>query len=197
MFETGKADLLVPASRTPRRDQLGEFVPVARTRATLISLKSERAAIVSLQELLDRREMRLAVVRGFDYGEAYQRLVTELVRQGRLVQDTDPLAVARLLKDGFADLTLMAPSIFVSAMLGDARYEALVGRLRFEPVEELPWVESGIYMSKTAMSEADRAGLRSLLDRHVKSGAAWRVYQKSYPPGTLNEGMRPLNGERP
>ena len=37
MFETGKADLLLPASSTATRDQQGQFVPMVSHRTMLIS----------------------------------------------------------------------------------------------------------------------------------------------------------------
>lgn len=191
MFETGRGDLLIPASRTPRRDQLGDFVPLVQSRATLISLNGERVALHSLQELLERRELRVALVRGFDFGESYQGLVRELRAQRRLVLEVDPVSVARLLNAGLADLTVMAPSTFIGAIHADARVKPMLERLRYEPVEELPWSESGIYISRAAVSEPDRLQLREALDRAAKSGAIWKAFQRYYPPGSLNDGTRP------
>eukprot|EP01137_Pigoraptor_chileana_P009308 Opistho-2@57344 len=146
MFESGRADLLVPATRTPRRDEHGVFVPMVSSRALLISLLSDtRPPVQSLGELLEqRRELRVVVVRGFDYGDAYQALVRELGQQGRLLQAADPISVARMLNSGMADLTIMASTIMTGALQGDARVRFMLDRLRYEPVEELPWGESGI-----------------------------------------------------
>ena len=36
LFETGKADVLIPAVKTPKREELGTFVPLSFSRATLI-----------------------------------------------------------------------------------------------------------------------------------------------------------------
>ncbi|MBT9457853.1 MAG: transporter substrate-binding domain-containing protein [Burkholderiaceae bacterium] len=191
MFETGKADLLIPASRTPRRDEHGIFVPLIYNRATLISLASERPAVRSAQELLERRELRVALVRGYDYGEAYQELVKELGKQGRLAFDVDANSIARKLAAGMADVTIMAPSILVGAMFGDTRVEHLTDKLRYEPLPELPWGDSGAYISKTAVSAEDRALLRDLLENATKSGALWKAFLRYYPPGSLKDSVRP------
>lgn len=192
MFEAGRADLLVPATRTPRRDESGQFVPMLNSRPLLISLNAERPAVRSLAELLERRELRVAVVRGYDYGEAYQAIVKELGQQGRLVLAVDPLSVARSLTGGIADLTIMAPNILIGALQSDARVRFLIERMRYEPVDELPWGESGIYISnKSGLPEADRKLLRELLERSGKSGAVWRAFQSYYPPGSLTDNVRP------
>jgi polar amino acid transport system substrate-binding protein len=191
MFENGKADLLIPAVRTARRDQLGVFVPLTFNRATLISLASERPALASMQELLARRELRVALVRGFDYGEAYQQLARELERQGRLVQEVDPNGVARLLKAGMADATVMAPSILLGAIHGDARVQQLSDKLRYEPLAELPWGDSGAYISRRSVSSADQAALRDLLERLLRSGTLWKSFQQHYPPGSLADSVKP------
>ena len=147
MFKAGKADVLVPASRTPARDLLGTFVPMIQHRAMLISVNSSRAPIASAQDLLARKELRVAVVRGFDYGEPYTALIEELQKQGRLFVEVDVIAVARLLHAGSADVTIMGPTLIAGAIRRDLRVHGLQEKLRFEAIPELPWHQSGAYIS--------------------------------------------------
>lgn len=191
MFEAGRADLLIPASRTRRRDEHGFFVPLVQARATLISMNAERAPIRSLQELRERRELRVALVRGYDYGDAYQSLVKDLRTQGRLFLDVDPASVARMLNGGMVDLTIMTPSIMVGALHAEPRLSFLLDRLRYEPVDDLPWTESGAYISKKSVSEPDREVLREALDKAAKTGMVWKTFQRYYPPGSLTESIKP------
>ncbi len=191
MFEAGKADLLVPATRTPRRDLFGDFVPMVSSRALLISINPERPPVRSLAELLERTELRVALVRGYDYGEVYQGLIKTLSEQGRLQLTVDPVSVARMLDGGMVDLTLMAPSIFIGALQGDVRVKSLLSKLRYEALDELPWSESGIYVSKAALSEPYRQALIGLLERAAKSGEVWRSFQQHYPASSLKDSIRP------
>ncbi len=191
MFTGGNADLLVPATRTSVRDARGDFIPMMKARPMLISLASDRAPIESLAELAERRELRVAVVRGFDYGESYQRLLQTLKEQKRLVLEADVLAVARALDRSLADVTVMAPSIFSGTLLQDSRIKGLLERLRFEPLAELGWGDSGVYLSRH-LSSKDREILGDALERSARSGAVWRAVQKHYPPGTYEEGLKPL-----
>lgn len=191
MFEAGKADLLVPASHTTKRDQIGVFVPLVGHRTMLISTAGTRPAIHSGQELLARRELKVAVVRGFDYGGQYAALVKELDKQGRLFVEVDVVAVARLLNAGLADLTIMGPAAMVGAISRDARVQGLQEKLRFEAIPELQWNDSGIYISKLALKPRDQATLRELLDKAAKSGAVMEGMLKHFNPEVLDGSVRP------
>lgn len=190
LFETGKADILIPATKTTRRDELGNFVPLSYSRATLISLNNERPAIQTVQGLLEARDIKVALVRGYDYGPAYQTLVAELTRQERLVWQSSPIDVARLLKSGSVQATVIAPTILAGTITEDERVRDLADKLRFEALDELPWVGNGAYISK-AVSDADRQELLEFFDRVAKSGAVWKGFQQYYAPHVLKFGLKP------
>lgn len=191
LFETGKADLLLPATRTPARDLHGIFVPMVGHRALLISLQSQRPQIANAQDLLERRDLRVAVVRGFDYGDAYQAIVKELARQGRLFTEVDATAVARLLLAGAVDTTIMGPTILAGAINREPRLNGMLERLRLESIPELPWQQTGVYVSRHSLSADDRATLLELLERAAKSNAVMDGFQRYHRPEILSESVRP------
>lgn len=190
LFEAGRADMLIPASRSVTRDAYGVFVPLIYSRATLLSLAADRLKLRSAQDLIERRELKVGLVRGFDFGPAYQSLVKELIAQGRVVQDVDAASIARLLQTGAVDVTIMAPSILAGAIQSDPKTAGLIDKLRSEPIEELPWGDSGAYLSKTALSLADRNALQELLERAARSGAVWKAFQRYYPANALTGSIR-------
>jgi polar amino acid transport system substrate-binding protein len=190
MFKAGQADILVPASRTPARDQVGTFVPMIGHRAMLISVNSNRAPIASAQELLDRRELRVAVVRGFDYGEPYTALINELGKQGRLFIEVDIVAVARLLNAGSADITIMGPTLMAGAIRREPRVQGLQDKLRTEAIPELPWHYSGAYISHSLKPE-DQALLREMLEKAGKSNQVMDGYLRYFRPEVLTDSVRP------
>ncbi|MFZ6874351.1 substrate-binding periplasmic protein [Undibacterium sp. Di27W] len=191
MFENGQADILFPAIRTAKRDEHGIFVPMIYTRATVISLQSARPTIRSQQELLEQKNLKVAVVRGFDYGEGYQAILSELNKQGRLIVEADAVSVARIMKAGAADVSIMAPYIFAGAVQGDARVEYMADKLRFEPLPELGWGDSGIYLSRKSLTQDDRNALQELMERAARSGLVWKGFLRYYKPDVLKEGNRP------
>jgi polar amino acid transport system substrate-binding protein len=191
MFAGGGGDLLAPATRTSQRDPYGEFVPLMKARAMLISLGADRAPVESLAELAERRELRVAVVRGFDYGEPYQQLLKQLKAQRRLVVEADPAAVVRALDRNLADVTLMAPSILAGTLLQDSKTRPLLDRLRLEAIAELGWTDSGIYLSRQ-LPARDREVLGEAMERNARSGAVWKAVQKHYPAGSYEEGLKAI-----
>jgi polar amino acid transport system substrate-binding protein len=191
MFETGKADLLMTSTRTARRDQYGIFVPLIVSRATLVSIDSKRAPIRSMKEMLARRELRVALVRGFDYGPAYHTLTAKLSEQGRVAWAKEPVEVARMLMAGMADMTIMPPSALVGAASLDERIASIRDKVRVEPLDELPWARSGMYISR-ALPAADRALLEKGLNEAGKAGALYQNLQRLYPAAVLNQATKPL-----
>jgi polar amino acid transport system substrate-binding protein len=195
MFKMGKADLLIPASKTPQRDEYGIFVPLVRNRATLISFNSNRPTISSFQDLLDSPELRLVLVRGFDYGVRYQNLIIEMSKRERLILEPDPLSVARTLKTNNTFLSIMAPSIFYGAVIADTRVADMLDKLRYEALNELPWGESGVYISKISLTEADRKKLQTVFEYSSNSDLTWKGFQRVYPSEVLKESIRSLRSK--
>ena len=141
--------------------------------------------------MIDAHDIRVALVRGYDYGPPYTELIAELTRQGRLQLESDPLSVARLMKNGAAQATVMAPTILAGTLAEDERVRDLKGRLRYESMDELPWLGNGLYLSKTALSDADRQALLEFFERIAKSGAVWKGFQQVYTPDVLSVGIKP------
>ncbi len=191
MFENGQADLLVPATRSDRRDRFGEFVPLVQSRTVAIGLKAARPPVGSLDELLNNTRLRVAVVRGYDFGPLYRETVEKLRLQGRLVQEQDPQGVARALQAGMAELTVITPSILFGVLDGEPRLQALKGQLRVEALDDMPWSEAGFYLSTQSLSADDRQRLREMLEQARASGAVWRALLDYYPAGSMDGAMKP------
>lgn len=192
MFASGQADVLVAATEIPRRGRHGIFIPMFETRPAMISVDSARPRLRSIDQLLARRELRVALVRGFDYGDAYRAMLATLQAQGRVYLQPDPQTVARMLADSMADVTIMPASVFIAGAGDDARTAGLVRRLRVEPLTELPWIRSGIYLSRTSLRADDRSMLEREIRASVKSGLWWQAIQRYYSPAMLNRSTRPI-----
>lgn len=196
LYQLGQADLFLPASPTPERDRHGTFVPLVSIRPVLISLEGNHAPITSAQDLLARRDLRVAVVRGFDYGEGYTALTTELAKQGRLFVEVDVTAVARLLHAGSADLTIMGPSLIISVAQREQRVQGMLERLRTEAIAELPWRYSGAYVSKTLPRE-DQQLLIDGLEKSARANQFIDSYRRYFGGEMLNSGVRARDAREP
>jgi polar amino acid transport system substrate-binding protein len=194
LFRQGTADVLAPASHSPERDKSGYFVPLIQVRALLIVNKKQGAALHSVAGLISQAGLKVGVVRGFDYGTVYQDLLGELQRQGRLTQDVDAVSIARLMKLGAVDATIMAPSIFLGSLETDARVAEMASKVRYVPLDEIPWSDSGLYLSRTSLQEPDRQILLKALEDASGSGAVWAAYSRHYSPTVMKFGFRPRKG---
>jgi polar amino acid transport system substrate-binding protein len=190
LFEGGKADLLVTATKSPRRDKLGYFIPLLGVRAALISVDPHHAPVKSMAELGERKDLRVALVRGFDYGAQYQALARDLVNQGRVFFETDVVSVARLLNAGIADVTIMPPATMAGGLLTDPRVHDMTDKLRIELLDDLPWSESGVYVSHTTVRASDRVQLERMFRNAVKAGLIWDGVKKQYPPALIEGTLR-------
>ena len=192
MFESGQADLLIPASFSPAREADGEFVPLVQVRAGLLTLSRERAAPRSLADLIAQKGYKLAVVRGFSFGAPYDDAVEALRAQRRLIEEPDPAGVARALRQGLAHGTVMTASIFIGTLVQEPELASLTKQVRIEALEELGWSESGVYLSRHSLGDADRRALRAAFTQSARSGRIWQLFNDSYPPGSMGGSLRPL-----
>lgn len=191
MFAQGDADVLLASTQSESRDQSGTFIPLVRTRAVMVSLNGPRPAIRSLAELIATPGVRVAVVRGFDYGPAYQSAIEQLEKQNRLFFEKDPLEIARLLKAKMADVTIMPASALYGAAVADNRVSDIATNLRIEPLEELPWSFGGMYLSRR-IPEADRKALEQAIHQANRNQALLNAYRRYYPAELVAAGTRAL-----
>jgi polar amino acid transport system substrate-binding protein len=192
MFESGQADLLMPASSNPSRDVDGEFVALVQVRASLLTLARDRPPPRSLAELVAQPGLKIAVVRGFTFGPAYDNAVAALRAQRRLVEEPDAAGVARALRRGLAQASVMTASIFIGTLVNEPDFAPLVAQVRSDALDELGWSESGVYLSRHTLGDADRRLLRQAFSQLAKSGRVWQLFNDNYPPGSLAGSIRPL-----
>lgn len=192
MFEQGTADILVAATHAEHRDQFGQFIPLVQTRAMLVSLESARSPIHSIEELLAFPALKVALVRGFDYGPAYLGMIEKLRLQGRVSFEKDPLEVARLLKAHIVDVTIMPASALYGAAVGDPRVSDIANRLRAEPLDDLPWAPAGVYLSLRSLNDADRKTLEAALREASRGQRLFQAYRRYYPAHLVALGTRAL-----
>lgn len=192
MFEKGAADLLISMFKTPQRDEVGEFVPLIRARPTLITLDVKRDGIHTIKQLIESRQLRATLVRGHDYGPAFQDMITELKKQDRVSFEPDALSVARMMKLGRAQATVMVSTIFYGAIYDDERVQDLIDKLRFEPLKELSWRENGIYLSRKSLSDKDRLNLHDAFVELADTDVIWKIYQRTYPSGIIRNSIMPI-----
>lgn len=191
LFETAQSDLLLPAIRTDKRDKNGRFVPLAQVRPVLISVDRNQAPIQNEKDLLARRDLTLVIVRAYDYGTQYQTIIKKMAQAGRLLQETDVLSVARSMKKDAHYVTIMAATIFYGVLEREPIVASLQGHIRYERLEELPWGDSGIYISTLSLPLEDQLYLRDEIEKLGATDLLWKLYLNYYAVDVLKIGVRP------
>ena len=181
-LESGEADLLLPSSRSTQRDQQADYVAIMRLKMALVSLKRKPVQLGSVPALLDARELRGVAVRSYVFGDEYAAMMGQLDQQHRINYAVSNLAVARMLKAGRADFTIVAPSLFLASLQEDPALVGFGDEVQFTLLDGLPPAESGVYISRRSLSPQDQAVLLQMLQAGARSGTFWKWFQHYYPP---------------
>jgi len=180
-LESGEGDLLLPASRTSQRDQQADYVSVMKLKMALVSLKRTPVRVGSVQELLRHTAWRGVAVRSYVFGDEYAALMQQLEVQNRMSYAAANLMVARMMKAGRADFTIVAPAIFLTSLNEDPALAGFDSEVQFSALDGLPPAESGVYVSRRSLAPQDQATLLKLLHYGAR-GTFWKWYQHYYPP---------------
>jgi polar amino acid transport system substrate-binding protein len=180
-LQSGEADLLLPASRSAERDQVADYVPMMKLKMALVSNKQSKVDATSVQALLANPAWRGVAVRSYVFGDEYNALVAQLDARHRMSYAAAPLMVARMMKAGRAEFTVVAPSLFLTSLREDPSLAGFENELQISALEGLPPTESGVYISRRSLSPQDQAALRALLQQLAK-GTLWKWFQHYYPP---------------
>lgn len=180
MFAAGQADILMTATRTPHRDQYGSFTALVTTRATLVSFVAPNPPVHSIAELLARRELKVGLIRGQDYGPEFLAMSAELAKQKRLVLES-ATNVARLLELGAIDVTVMTPTVMAATLMPDPHLKTLIDKIVMEPLAELGWNESGAYVSKSSLTAEDRQLLENMFASIARTNLINEELRSQFP----------------
>ena len=180
-LQTGQADLLLPASRSAGRDSQADYVPMMKLKMAVVSLKHKPVRAASVAALLADPSSTGVAVRSYVFGDEYNALMSGLEAQHRMSYAVAPLMVARMLRAGRADFTIVAPAIFLTSLYEDPDMAGFGDEVRFSTLAGLPPTESGVYLSRRSLTPADHAALLRLLQLGAR-GTLWKWYQHYYPP---------------
>lgn len=181
VIEQGRMDILVPAGRNSQRDAAAQFVPLMREQVALVVHRSDQAkAPASVAELRDGSAWRGALVRSYAFSDEYRGLVDALRAQQRADLVPDPASALRMLHAGRVQFSLLPPS-----SLQDAGGQWRPG-LQLLPLEGLPAMEFGVYLSRKSLPEADRRLIADALQKAVRDGRVRAVLLRHFPAELLD-----------
>lgn len=185
LFRAGDADMVVIATRSPERDVSGTFVPVFKYRAVLVGVKPADKAVQSVDALIKQTNLRIALVRGFDYGPAYRKLLEPgMASRVQLANDLSDLM--RRLQANIADVTILPYASAYNTIVEDPRLTGLDARLSISALEDLPWQDAGFYVSNRTLQPADQSALIDMLGSDDIAKHFLKSLSKVIPPAVLS-----------
>jgi polar amino acid transport system substrate-binding protein len=176
MLEGGYADLIPTAIRTPQRDSQAIFIDqLVRGRVALLTLKGQQQGIRTSASLI-ASSLRISVVRGFDYGPEYMKLITNLETKSRLNIDSDTDTMARKLAFGRIDGVMLRPSAFAEA----ARKAGITDQIEVHLLDDLPPVSAGLYLSPKRLLKKDVTTLMDAMTAVSQDQEYIEMYKQTY-----------------
>lgn len=183
MFESGDGHLLIPETQTPERDKLGEFVQLFFSTPVIISTRPE-LRLKSVADILKNPQLRVSLVRGYDWGEQYRQASQKLKEAGMLEEVRDALTVARMMDAGRTDVTIMTAHILYGNLEQLGLQDTLGKRLQYVRSADFTPTRSGVYLSYR-LPDSDRTQLRKMLTDWRSSQRLWKAFAATLPPAGL------------
>ena len=183
MLEKGTGHLFIPESQTPERDLLGEFVPLFYSTPVIISARPD-LKIRSIADLKRYPELRVNVVRGYDWGVSYRNAVQQLRDLGMVEEVVDAAIIVKKMDAGRADITIMSAHILYGNVLSLGLEESLGKRLRYIRSPDFEPIPSGVYLSNS-LEKDDRILLKAMLTSWLNSKSLWAALFAALPADGL------------
>jgi len=111
MIEEGTLQVIVSSIRTPEREKYAWFVPYFAERN--MTIVRGNADITSEAELLESKDVKVGIVRGYYYGEYYMNLIEKLRGKRMIVETKDIDELFSLLRDDWIQVTFNNPSSYL------------------------------------------------------------------------------------
>ena len=174
-FRDGRVDMIY-AVQTEARNQLGYFLRLFDFHVSLIVLGEHWSNAADLNDLANTN-LQFNFVRGFDYGSAYRQLKSNLELRKHAEEVADVETIARKMKVERVHATIMAGTLFVVP----AQDSEIVDKILIFSLPQLGRLQSGIYLSRSALSESDRLHLEAAIKEVAKSYRFRDFIESSYP----------------
>ena len=81
--------------------------------------------------------------------------------------------------------TIMTPTLFSGFLRTEAILKNLEGRVRYDKLDELPWTDSGIYISKSSLQLSDQIFLTTQMEKAASTDVIWKSYVNVYPANVV------------
>ena len=175
MISEGLLHMGVSTVENPERAEYCYFVPYFSEKNDVL-IRSD-ADISTEEELLQRKDIKVGIVRGYYYGEHYMKLIKKLEDKKMIVQARDTEQLYEMLGDNWIQVTFN----FATSYLFYFDYCGIQGINIYDwAPEEEPLVRN-LALSKKYFSTDDVAKFQKAIEEMIDEGTMYNIFKKYIP----------------
>ncbi|MCU6500948.1 transporter substrate-binding domain-containing protein [Rugamonas sp. A1-17] len=170
----GNIDISVSAIPLPEREKIGRFVPYMVDRNFVLLHRGLSARLNGMDSFLADPQYKIAVVKSYKHGRAYEVWLAKLREQGRVYETPDHLSMMRLFKLGRVDAVMVTPTSWYPLV----KQEQLAGTysvMDWAPRENMV---SGLVLSRRSVDEATVERFRQAVKAMRDDGTLRRIFER-------------------
>ncbi|MES2105519.1 MAG: transporter substrate-binding domain-containing protein [Pseudomonadota bacterium] len=177
----GTLDMTVSALATPEREVFAQFVPYIQNNRNYLIVKNELPTHArSLAGFADSKSLKLGVVRGFKHGASLDPWIDGLRAAGRVFEEADLEALARLLALGRIDGFFTQPVVW-EPLLRRNHLENKVSKLDVAPMDS---ANLGLAFSRKRVAAEDIKLIQRAIEAMRADGTLAAIYARYLDPAT-------------
>lgn len=173
----GTLDMSTSGVITPEREKIFNFVPYVVSRNYLVTRIELAKRVNSLKAFSADPSLRLAVVKSYKHGTAFDAWIDQLRAQQRVDEYSDAEVVARVFAVGRADAFLSQP-ITWGPLLEKAGLTDKVRMLDVVPAENFI---AGLILANGKVRPEDANRMRKAMRSMINDGTAERIFARHVP----------------
>lgn len=170
----GNIDMSVSAIPLPERENIGRFVPYMSGRNFVLLHKGLSARLRGMDSFLADPQYKIAVVKSYKHGRAYEAWLAKLREQGRVYETPDHLSMMRLFKLGRVDAVMATPTSWYP-LVQQERLAGTYSVMDWAPRENMV---SGLVLSRQNVDEATVDRFRQAVRAMREDGTLRRIFER-------------------
>jgi len=174
----GALDLTVSGIPTPEREKSARFIPYLWSHNYVLLQMDAKPEVQSLENFLAEPGYKVAVIRSFRHGAAYDAWLAKLRAQGRVYETGDFSSLLRLFKLRRVDAMLGLP-ISWGLLL---RHPDMTGQYRIMDWAPQDNIEAGLGVVRTRVSEGLAAQFGRAIRDMQQDGTLRAIYERHLGP---------------
>ncbi len=173
-IEEGSLPMSVSTVITPKSERYSYFIPYFSQRNHV--LIHEGVGLSTQDELLERTDLKVGIIRGYTYGENYDKLIEQLKKKRMIVEARDSDSLYKMLKDDWIQVTFDMSS----------SYLYYFNALDIQDVSIMDWPEGEslircITLSKRYFITENAERIKKHINEMKNDGTLFKIYSRYLP----------------